>query len=167
MIGPLRRDSASSSKSVETQGTSDAVTALQTFIDILDRGAIEELTHLFEDSAEVIFEDAFMNISEYIEEMVRACRAFPDLKFKWKSVKAEGDNKAVIRGLQAQGTHQRPYGFGPYPPIEATQIKCTNDPEDVIVWMGSKGKISKAQFIPKGELTGPPGFYTQIGGLIF
>ena len=147
-----------------------AEAAVEGFIEALNRVDVPRMRQLFEVDAEVIFEDTFMSVAEYFEEMLRLYPAFPDLSFTWQSVQAMGDDddQAILKGLRAQGTHTRPYGFGPYPEIEATHVVCKNDPEDVIVWVNpTNGKIRKAVFVPKGELTGPPGFYTQIGGLIF
>lgn len=175
MIRPLKRlagransGTSKTSKPLADEKDTPAVEALKAFLSILNRGAMDELSQLFEQDADVVFVDAHMGVAEYAEEMVRACKAFPDLSFEWVSVEDLGQDKAILRGLRAQGTHQGPYGFGPYPTIEATQIKCKNDPEEVTLWINpATGKVRKALFVPKGELTGPPGFYTQIGGLIF
>lgn len=144
-----------------------AEAAVKAFIHVLGSGDMEGLPNLFEEHADIIFTEAYMNIREYTEEMVRACKAFPDLSFTWQSVEAIGNDKAILRGLRAKGTHMGPYGFGPYPEVEATQTVCRNDPEEITVWISPNGKIRKALFVPKGPLTGPPGFYEQIGGLIF
>lgn len=175
MISPLDSIPAPASASGNSTTNSEvqssykppAEVAIESFIGILNRGATEEMPRLFQANADVVFTDAHMTIEEYTEEMKRACQAFPDLSFTWQSVEAIGTDQAVVRGLRAQGTHKGPYGFGPYPTIEPTHIVCKNDPEEVTVWVSPHGQIRKALFVPKGQLTGPPGFYTQIGGIIF
>ena len=67
----------------------------------------------------------------------------------------------------ASGTHTgAPYGFGPYPAIEATGRVVLNDPEEATITIDEKtGLITNMRFVAKGCRSGPPGFYEQIGGL--
>jgi hypothetical protein len=37
----------------------------------------------------------------------------------------------------------------------------------VVTFVVRDGKVAKITFVPSGELSGPPGFYTLIGGIIF
>ena len=54
---------------------------------------------------------------------------------------------------------------GPFPPIEATGIKCQNDPEVVEFLVdGDKIKTVKVTGTEGSFKTGPHGFYHQIGG---
>lgn len=161
--------SSSTASDVSAEATSTlAMQALEVFMDILNRKSYTELLLLCERAGDIWFEDATMGVQEYVEEMVRCSRVFPDLQFDYESIECNGQDQAIIKGLRVSGTHQGPYGFGPYPEIPATQIKCQNDPEDVFLWIDpADGKITKVKFIAKGKLTGPPGFYQQIGGVIF
>ena len=144
-----------------------AVEVLEAFFHASNRHDTNEMAQFFEERADVLFEETPMSVQEYIEECGRIFKAFPDLTFHWKSIESHGPDGAIMPGLYVLGTHKGPYAFGPYPEIAATNKVCRNDPEDFTIWLGPTGKIRKAKIIPKGEMTGPAGLYTQIGGLVF
>ena len=102
----------------------------------------------------------------YVQLHKDVLASFPDLHFHWSESK-ELDDGTVTSKVYVTGTHTgSPFGFGPFPPIEATGIKCQNDPEDV-QWIIEGDKIKETRVIcgTKGSTkAGPPGFYVQIGG---
>lgn len=117
--------------------------------------------------ADIVFDEAPMRTFDFIEEVTQTWRGFPDLGVEWTSIVALDEHTVLVKNYRSRGTHTGAYAFGPYPEIPPTNKKVVNDPEDVILKMDEQGRIIKAKFVARGELTGPPGFYKQIGGLIF
>ena len=71
----------------------------------------------------------------------------------------------VVRDLVASGTHTgTPYACGPCEPLPPSgqHVKC--DKEELYFTFGEDGKISQLTIIPMGEMTGPQGVYTLLGG---
>lgn len=102
---------------------------------------------------------------EYLQVCKDVFASFPDISFAWTETNTLDDG-TVSSKVAVSGTHTgAPFGFGPFPPIEATGIKCQNDPEYVeFITEGDKIKTMKV-VAPKGSVkSGPPGFYVQIGG---
>eukprot|EP00977_Amphora_coffeiformis_P030324 scaffold46265_cov183-Amphora_coffeaeformis.AAC.4 len=125
---------------------------------------LKGMTDIVHDECTVNFVESQMPYHEFSEEIKNLFSSFPDLSFAWNDVKQTSPNIVEIGVFQASGTHTgKPYGFGPYPPIESKGIAVKNDPEKVIIEV-LQGKIKKVTFIPSSELTGPPGIYVQIGG---
>ena len=85
-------------------------------------------------------------------------QVFPDIKWTYNKLSDDGimDGPVTVTGTHTGG----PFGIGPYPPIDTTGIKCTN----LETWKFTfeNGKIKT--FEASGEMSGPPGFYLQIGG---
>jgi len=110
----------------------------------------------------------------WVEEHERINASFPDFRFQYEravpiSVSNDDDDEeevvvVVLLGFRASGTHTgEPYGLGPCEAIPATGKRVLNDPEEVYCFLRGD-KIARIVDYPRGEMTGPPGFYTQIGG---
>lgn len=133
--------------------------------------SVEDYVSLFSSPEKKVisFEDDYPNISPRLcAEGVRDLHmSFPDVRFVYDKIRlGDETNEVVIEGLRAQGTHTgAPYTFAPevFPAIPATGIHCVND-EEVIELKLKSGKIESMQVISLGCMTGPPGFYEQIGG---
>lgn len=105
-----------------------------------------------------------MSWADYVQVVNHVVEAFPEIYFAWSDT-VELRDDTVTSKVQVSGTHTgAPYSIGPFPPIEATGIKCQNDPEYVEIDKEG-GKLKRMKVIPtKGSAkTGPPGFYLQIG----
>ena len=110
--------------------------------------------------------DAVMSWDAMAEELDKIFAAFPDFHFEYEHLGAASckTSVVVVQNIQAHGTHTgAPYALGPCEPIEAKGKKVINDPEEFyFFFIGDK--IARLCVCPKGEMTGPPGLYTQIGG---
>jgi hypothetical protein len=101
----------------------------------------------------------------WVEEMTKVNASFPDFAFQYESIVYKCGT-VVLRGFRAGGTHTgAPYTFAHCEPIEAAGKKVLNDEEEAL-FLFREGEHSIARIIiaPRGEMTGPPGFYTQLGG---
>jgi hypothetical protein len=100
------------------------------------------------------------------EGIGRLHASFPEIKFAYKSIEQKGPDRVVIEGIRCSGTHTGvPYSMVPgvFPAIEATGIACINDEERF--WFNIKdNKIDTLEVVALGTLSGPAGFYEQIGG---
>lgn len=115
------------------------------------------------ENVDLVFGEVKIPLKEMVEEMKNVTESFPDLSVRWNPCRETDDGK-VITTIVVSGTHTgKPYGFGPYPKIEATGIKCQNDSEEVTFTFGADDKISLIETKPLGKF-GPTGFYSQIGG---
>lgn len=118
--------------------------------------------------ADVLFPGAKMLADEFFDETDGLVKAFPDfeLSIADEDITETKPGVVVVEKAVAQGTHTgSPYGFGPYPPIAATGIRCKNDPERLEFHFDEEGKITKMVVTPSGMKTGPQGFYESIGGI--
>ena len=90
---------------------------------------------------------------------------FPDFQFSC-DLMSYHSGVVVLQGFQAGGTHTgAPFACGPCEPIEATGKVIVNDPEEVYLFFRrGEEKISRIIVCAKGEMTGPAGIYTQLGG---
>ena len=109
--------------------------------------------------------EQIMEKDDYVQVYKALVASFPDILFDWSDTN-ELSNGTVTCKCIVSGTHKgAPFGFGSFPPIEATGTKCQNDPEDMdIIVQGDL--VTQMKVVPtKGSpKTGPPGFYLQIGG---
>ena len=145
----------------------DVVALAHGFLDAMNRQDFAAFMEKIAKNCVIEFPDAAtMNFDEFRQEMENCFASFPDTRFSYSPAKVVQPGKmAIISKLSVSGTHTgKPYGFGPYPEIEAKGIKVQNDPERMTVTANENGEISLVLFEPLGEMTGPPGFYTQIGG---
>jgi len=102
---------------------------------------------------------------DYVKECKDVFASFPDIHCEW-SERSELNDGTVTSKVVVTGTHTgAPFGFGPFPPIEATGIKCQNDPE-CVEWIVEGDKLKEMKVTsPEGSTkTGPSGLYVQIGG---
>lgn len=115
--------------------------------------------------------DLYMDIrwDDWALEHERMCASFPDLSMRYFNV-THCCGAVVLQGVRFSGTHTgAAYAFGPCPLIETTHKYVENDPEEIYYFFQSgkekhKDKICRIIVCPKGEMTGPAGFYTQLGG---
>ncbi|CAB9502558.1 expressed unknown protein [Seminavis robusta] len=129
-------------------------------------GTIQEKQSFFSSGGvPVKFEDAPSITSDiWIAETEKAQQSFPDIHFQYESIKGDRSGMVLVEELNASGTHTgKPYGFAHFPPVSTTYNFIVNDPERL--WFKVKdGKITAMEVISLGDLTGPPGFYAQVGG---
>lgn len=119
--------------------------------------------HHFHEKAEIIFKDAPMNVEDFATEGRKMTDAFPDFQLILGPCK-ETEPGTVVIDVRATGTHTgKPYGFGPFPPVDITGIKVVLDVERTTFTIVD-GKIMRLFVESMGEKTGPPGFYSSIGG---
>lgn len=85
---------------------------------------------LFHPRAEWLFPEASMTVTEYFEEQKSILASFPDFHLAATSAIKEQQDGSVSFHVRGRGTHTgAPYGFGPYPILEAKGVRCQNDPE--------------------------------------
>lgn len=96
---------------------------------------------------------------------INLMKSFPDMKFTYKKIIEEEPNLVRVEGLVCSGTHTgEPYSMAPgFPAIPATGKFCQNDEEQLYVTLVDN-KIEKVEIVAFGSVTGPAGFYEQIGG---
>lgn len=102
---------------------------------LLDRlNAHESVLPLFDARADIIFPEATMTIEEYVEEEKSIEKSFPDFRLEITTKVKEQEDGSVVVGAYGHGKHTgEPYGFGPYPAIDAKNVYVRNDPEWVRV----------------------------------
>ncbi|CAB9512741.1 expressed unknown protein [Seminavis robusta] len=104
-----------------------------------------------------------LEYQDYAAEVNKLFEAFPDFSFKHELVEEHFDGKIVLHKMITSGHHTaKPYAFGPCPPIEATGKYVENSETIHFYFRGTK--IIKQVVHADGEMTGPPGIYTQLGG---
>lgn len=109
--------------------------------------------------------DAELSWDCWSQAMEQLNESFPDFNVQYQNIVYKC-GAVVMQGFRAGGTHTgKPFAFGPCEPIETTGIKVLNDPEEILFFF-HEGQDKIARFIvaPRGEMTGPAGFYTQLGG---
>jgi hypothetical protein len=150
-----------------TKHQSKAVTGAKAFIDIQNKGIYNKLIDVASPRCLFQFESAEFLLDTWIEDAGKIGSSYPDFHLSYERIIDISPTQAMIVNLQASGTHTgTPYGFGPYPEIPATGLHCKNDFEDVTVTIDPvSGMIICMSFVAKGPMTGPPGFYDQIGGI--
>ena len=89
----------------------------------------------------------------------------------WDSVKeVRGKPNLVhVKNYYGRGTHTgKPFAFGPYPPIEPKGVVVQDEPIQLYLTIDEEtSRIIHCDVQANGNMCGPPGFYTQIGGIIF
>merc|ERR1719502_1989972 len=98
--------------------------------------------------------------------------SFPDLTFNFnKATAKKNKDGSWAADIVVMGTHTGP-AFTPMagklPPVETTG-KCVKiGPETFTLWTDADGKVCKTEITPlgAGHPHGPPGFYTEIGGVL-
>ena len=148
------------------------------FIGFMNEHNLEEMKKLTSDKCDFWFIDSEceMPAREFYVTQHDLNQSFPDLHYHWKSMSIKGVNGpaskhpgtvVVVKRFFGVGAHTgKPYGFGPYPLVETTGKKCWDSNMDC-TFVVQDGKICHVMVDAFGEVVGPPGFYTQIGGMIF
>ncbi|CAB9516591.1 expressed unknown protein [Seminavis robusta] len=155
---------------------SEELRVVREWIRAKDEHNIEKMQELTGEGCFFTFTDSEteMPASEFYGAVNETIQSFPDIHFFWKSMKVQGPstNKSkagmvvVVNDYYGIGKHTgKAYGFGPYPPVEPTG-KTVRDENIEFTFTVSDGKIVDATIYAFGELVGPPGFYTKIGGVI-
>jgi len=109
---------------------------------------------------------------DFLETLKSAKASFSNLHFFWKCMNISGVDAdtgctvVTVTDYYGTGKHDGvPYGFGPYEEIPATGITVKIAPIKFEFFV-KDGKVMKMVIDADGEIVGPPGFYTQIGGVI-
>jgi hypothetical protein len=139
---------------------------IQKYVELLNNHDAEGLRALGAPESKIDLGGLEMDFAgDYIKALEEAWASFPDMKFLSGEITGGGDGKIYLKAMQYLGTHTgAPYGFGPYPRLEAAGVKCYSELEDM-EFVVENDKIVDARLIPvEGALSGPPRFYTQIGG---
>jgi len=108
----------------------------------------------------------------FYESVNATFESFPNLHFFWRYMKIAGIDSATgctivkVKDYYGIGRHDgKPYTFEPCEAIPATGI-TVRDSDVEIRFFVKDGKIMQMDIDAKGQLVGPPGFYTKIGGVI-
>ena len=113
------------------------------------------------------FKEFEAELEDYARESQNLYDAFPDFNVKHtvdNPITLREDGVVVIDRIVPNGHHTgKPYSFGPCEPIEPKGTYVENSPETIYLHFRGD-KIYKQEIVSHGEMTGPPGFYTQLGG---
>ena len=166
-------DKSTATKSTQpSEAPSTELTKVQiaeNFMEIAARHDSEELLAAFSSPrARIHLEDGFsMSADSFCGALKHMWDAFPDHKFRYETVfTKDGGNAVVIDGLVSSATHTGvPYTIGEkYPAIPAAGKYVINDEERFLFTFAKNGKLASMSVISFGNVTGPAGFYEQIGG---
>ena len=118
----------------------------------------------FDGSGQLVME---LSLEDVAPEFNNTYQSFPDFAMTIQEVVSNAKNDAgtqvVAVRVVASGTHSgAPYSFAGCEPIPTSGKKLVNDPEEFHYHI-KEGKVFRIEIHPKGELTGPAGFYTQLG----
>jgi len=97
--------------------------------------------------------------------------SFPDLTFNFTNVTPKWDGRGFAADIVVMGTHTgKPFSPMPgvLPEIATTGKQVKIGPETFTLYVNSDGKVNKTTIKPlhEGAPAGPPGFYTEIGGVL-
>ena len=165
-----------------TEKTPLAMRVLRQWLHHKNDHHITKMMELTSPSCYFHFVDAEASMPSH--EFYTACedtnRSFPNISFYWSRMKLKKitDNgntvKIVVKDYYGVGKHTgEPLGFGPYDPIPATGLEVRDENIEFTFTLsrehGKEGtfKIVNAKINAFGQMVGPPGFYSKIGGLIF
>mmetsp|Transcript_2149 Transcript_2149/g.4692 ORF Transcript_2149/g.4692 Transcript_2149/m.4692 type:complete len:207 (-) Transcript_2149:104-724(-) len=130
-------------------------------------GHEEELRELFHPGSFYTFEDIPPIPTSASVDVLKGLNAsFLDIKWEYDEMKEPRPGLVEVSGFRVSGTHNgAPYTFHPnFPAIPAAGKFCQNDEETMTLHINEHGKIEQIQIVALGILTGPAGFYEQIGG---
>merc|ERR1712176_1225567 len=139
-----------------------------------DSQNFEGMKNITVEKCDFHFVDAEANMlaREFYEAMKDTFDSFPNLHFFWRYMRIAGIDMATgstvvkIKDYHGVGKHDgKPYAFGPYEAIPATGRIVRDNPIQLTLYV-KNGKIIKCLIDAFGEIVGPPGFYTKIGGVI-
>jgi hypothetical protein len=97
-------------------------------------------------------------------------KSFPDFTFNsGKAPVYKAEDGSYYADIVVSGTHTGE-AYAPMPgltPVEKTDKKVDIGPEKFSLFLSEEGKVVKITIEPKeGKPAGPPGFYTEIGGVL-
>jgi hypothetical protein len=99
--------------------------------------------------------------------LISIYKSFPDFHLNVDTIKEVSPGKVRIEIHSMSGTHTgAPYSVGNFPPVETSNKYCVNDPEMIWFTINEAGKITLAELISLGGLTGAVGLYLQGGGTL-
>jgi len=144
-------------------------TIVQEFIERINAQDRQAIRTMVTPDLKMCWEDQEMMFADYIEAVESVWKSFPDFHLSWQSIQESTDKKGkvvvTVKDCIPRGTHTgEPFGFGPYEPIEAQGTKIENAAETITVHLTPDGKICQWLVNVNGEMTGPAGMYTQLGG---
>lgn len=164
----LSRNSGFSDASCESVAETKIATA-HSFFTLTVENEFQELEKICTTNCDVYITrtGTVFKLKDLILILIKKFQSFPDMDFTvFHSSYIKSQNKVQLE-IQASGTHTgKPYGFDRFPEIPATGIKCQNDIETVTFSFNQQNLISKVSVDCETDLTGPAGFYVQIGGLV-
>eukprot|EP00934_Nitzschia_sp_Nitz4_P000899 Nitzschia sp. Nitz4//scaffold345_size17508//16580//17173//NITZ4_008826-RA/size17508-processed-gene-0.14-mRNA-1//-1//CDS//3329548637//899//frame0 len=162
---PFRHASVNLENAPSEKESHENMKLVMLWIEKLNKHSTEGFRDLVTDDYIVQFAEQEMNIDSFLEECQGVWDAFPDFAYNGKSIEMRDDGVVVAHRFVAKGTHTgKAYGFGPYDPIAPNGAAVENDPETSYFFF-KQGKICKqvVSYID-GDMTGPAGLYTQLGG---
>lgn len=127
-----------------------------------------------DDSCTFYFIDADTDMlpRHFYESVSGTFDSFPNLHFFWRYMKISGVDPETgctivkVKDYYGEGRHTgTPYTFEPFPDIPATGINV-RDANIELQFLVKNDKVAKMIIDADGQLVGPPGFYTKIGGVI-
>lgn len=97
-------------------------------------------------------------------------KSFPDFAFNsGKAPVYKAEDGSYYGDIVVSGTHTGE-AYAPMPgltPVEKTDKKVDIGPEKFSLFLNEEGKVTKITIEPsEGKPAGPPGFYTEIGGVL-
>ncbi|CAB9531984.1 expressed unknown protein [Seminavis robusta] len=162
-------DTSTSEEQVQPETAKERV--VRAYVQYLNGHDMDGAKELMADDCRCIFitqgDNMEMEYNEMAAEVVNIFEAFPDFKFRFDSSidERKSDGVVVWSDLVPNGHHTgKPYAFGPCPAIEASGKYVENPPETICFHVNEQGKITKHVIESTGEMSGPPGIYTQLGG---
>ena len=142
---------------------------IEAFLATFPDPAMEQKLSMFGSEDDLVsFEDGnSMPAKVFVVEMSKLSTSFPDIIFDYESIRETQPGLVLVENLRVTGTHVgAPYGFSPYPELPTTNKYVVIDPERLWWFQVKDGKVTKMDVISLGNITGPPGFYVQIGGVL-
>jgi hypothetical protein len=123
------------------------------------------------DNAEFVAGPVALGKDAAVEAHEALLRSFPDLTFHVLEPLAAQADGTVTAVLEASATHTgAPFAFAPgMEPMPALGVAVKNDPERVTVSFDASGYVVRQVVapMPGGRgLSGPAGFYAQVGGTV-
>eukprot|EP00934_Nitzschia_sp_Nitz4_P004939 Nitzschia sp. Nitz4//scaffold299_size22801//20930//21568//NITZ4_008540-RA/size22801-processed-gene-0.54-mRNA-1//-1//CDS//3329546357//4929//frame0 len=169
---PVKRGSARFGKLPSPEGSEvprsvimQNLNAVMDLIEAMNKQDYQKLLEVTSDDYIVEFEQQELIRSDFFEELEKVWKSFPDFSIEGEYYEVRPDGVIVAHKFVPKGTHTgAPYGCGPYDAIPASGKKVVNAPETVYFYCRD-GKVCRHIVIyNEGDMSGPAGFYTQLGG---
>ena len=113
------------------------------------------------------FEDGLsLKPGDLVDTLIMTRKCFPDFHCAYKDIKSDSDRTVSVEDAYCAGTHTgEPFSPAPgMPAIPAAGVAVKNDEERFCLELDENGKIKACRVISFGAMSGPLGFYQQIGG---